>query len=303
MISSALTTDVSFSTVPPNSEVTCPFDYCGCTKTNINVYDVNCTLLPTNQIREQVFRKLEYYSSELGEFILTPPYNDTIPFDMFASSITYVNWFHMDCSYIDNLYDVDPLALSPFIFIYNFYFYHCNFANLTFLSQPLAINDLFFRNASNFQNVWKTFPVDSNVKILRISQSDLLDLTQNDFLPHSTGLTELRIYENEKINDDIVDMFFSWALKFSQDSLVNFYIFNNGLKKIPTRLSRFGRLAYFRMDNNILEPGIVKKGELGFSDYTRLVYLRFCGIHTIEAGAFQGEISTQDSEKKLKLNM
>jgi len=150
--------------------------------------------------------------------------------------------------------------------------------------------DLSFTNSSNLHDVLSTLPEEFTFNVLRIDKSYLLDLTVNDFPPHSTGLTELRIFNNEGIDDDIIDMFYNWALQFSKDSLVKFYLYDNGLKKIPSALWRFNGLAYFRIDGNILEPGIVKTGDLKLTDHTQIVQLSHCGIHTIEAGAFQGNL-------------
>ena len=122
-----------------------------------------------------------------------------------------------------------------------------------------------------------------------MNQSYLLDLTVNDFPIHFRGFTELRIFENEKISDDIVEMFVNWALQFSRDSLIKLYIFNNGLQKIPKGLWRFTRLTFFRIDGNHLDPGVVREGDLEFSDSVLLIQLSNCGIHTVEVGAFQGK--------------
>ena len=114
-------------------------------------------------------------------------------------------------------------------------------------------------------------------------------LQPQDFPKLSRGLIKLRVYENLEISDDTIDVFLTWMFDYSWDTLLKFYIYkNNGLKRIPTGLSKLNKLAFFRIDDNTLEPGIVKKGSLKFSDNTLVVYHSNCGIHTVEADAFQG---------------
>ncbi len=268
---------------------TCPFPLCEkCEQTNDDAYDLACPNIYTKQLRDENFQQYEESSFELGFFDMTPPINDSIPSDMFASAIRYVNWFKIHCDYISGLYGVDPFAFQPNLNVDYLVFDHCNFVNLTFLSQMNPVLDLQFTHSSNLHNILNTYPEKFQVGILRFVSCNLLDLTADDFPRHSAGLNELRIYENQAINDDVVDLFISWALDFSRDSLVRLFIQNNGLKKFPTRLSQFDRLTYFRFDGNVLETGTIKRGELKFADYLRLLNIWYCGIHTIEPGAFGG---------------
>jgi len=265
IISTALTTQLPLSTIVTEVEE-CIFGPCACEQRDISTYNVICQNIYTIQLRDEYFQKLEEYAYEFDWFEITPPFNDSIPFSMFASSISYVNWFTINCDYISNICEVDPFAFTPSLDVANFIFKNCDLANLTFLSQFKNKNDLTFTKSSNLHDVWHTFPVNLKSTVLRFESCNLLELTMDDFPPHSTGLNELRIFDTTEINDDIVNLFFSWALDFSRDSLIKFYIYNNGLKKIPTGLSRFNSLTYFRMDYNILESGIktIKKQTIFF---------------------------------------
>lgn len=287
-VSIPLATDVETSSIP--SVIPCDFYPCECISTdNRTESDVSCPLIPTKQLRDEVFAKFENYSRKLGMFYIYPPPNDSILFDMFATTVTYINWFEIYCTHIEDDYYVDPLAFIPNIIVSYLYFEDCNFVSLNFLSQFSEVGELWFRNTSNFQDVLKTLPENLKINVLRIDQSYFIDLASDDFPRRSTGFTELRVWDNQQCTDEIIDMFYNWALGTSRDTLLKLYIFNNSLTKIPPGLSRFNRLAYFRIDNNILEPAIVRNGDLAFSDYTIGAGLSKCGIHTIEAGAFQGE--------------
>ena len=116
--------------------------------------------------------------------------------------------------------------------------------------------------------------------MLRITKCSNLDLIVK-FSLISHELTELRMYDNEKLGDDTMAR---WMLETSMDDIMKLYINNNGgLAKIPQNLiSRSSRLSYFNFNDNTLESGKVERGLLRFSFIPIVVSLTNFGINTVE---------------------
>jgi len=250
---------------------------------------INVSLIET---RDNVFTKVD--SLYLPFFYLYPPDNESIPEYFFGvDGVQYMLFFELKCEYVQSLLEVNPLAFvnNVSLAITNLETFDCNFKNFEFLKGFAdGMNALSIQHSLNINETLGTIPNGFATRVLGIYYSNLLGLVLNP-LPQIRPdfLQELRVCENEQISDDTIDVIFNWILQTSKDSLIKFYTFNNGLKKIPSGLWRFNRLTYFRFDRNILEPGIIFKGDLKFSDYTLVVMVSNCGIHTIQAGAFQGE--------------
>ena len=135
-----------------DTELSCPFYPCDCLDVISIAPSAICNSIPSNKLRDDVFQKLDSTFLELGMFTLLPPFNDSIPFDIFTPAITRINWFIINCNNIENYYAIDPFAFNPIMFD-QLYFCNCNFSNLTFLSQLSIIKDLSFTNSSNFHHI------------------------------------------------------------------------------------------------------------------------------------------------------
>jgi len=252
---------------------------------------VVCDNVPMIDVRDGLFsRTVQLFIDYL---YLYPLENDSIPEYFFGQDgVRYITYFNIYCDYNPaSQLEVDPLAFENNVSttVNCFDSTGCNFNNLSFLKGLGRVESLYFSGSQNINEILITIPDGFQTRVLGISYSNLLDLTLGSY-PQIQGIEQLRVTDNSKINDETTDLLFNWMLETSKDSLFKFYMFNNGLKRIPFELRRFNRLSYFRFDGNILEPGIVRKADLTFSDYTLVVSLSDCGINTIEAGAFQGEI-------------
>jgi Leucine-rich repeat (LRR) protein len=233
---------------------------------------------------------------DMPTLYLYPMDGDSIPEYFFDhDGVEYINNFEMNCGG-PSLFEASPLAFEQNVStsINRFSLIGCNFKNLAFL-KGLAVevgdlNQLNFLSSPNINETLTTLPDGFITPVLRITNSNLLGLNLFHY-PQILYLQELRVADNVMIDDNTIDALLNWMLQTSnKNSLTKLYIYNNGLKRIPSGLSRLSTLTHFRFDGNILEFGIVQKGELKFSDYTILVMLSNCGIHTIEPGAFQGKI-------------
>lgn len=250
----------------------------------------NCSLVPMIDIRDGVFSRL-YSNYYLGFLDLTPLADDIIPENFLGFSVERLNWFYLRCDNVNGLLEANQLAFESNITTIEFnnlVTYNCNFVNLSFLSGMRHLDQLYFENSSNLYDVLKSIPLKFQVDLLVITKCSLLDLI-TEFPPLSRGLIELKVHENEKMNDATIDLFLEWMSTTSIELLRKFYVYNNGLTRLPsTELWRFKKLSFFRIDGNILQSGIVKKGSLRFITQVLLVMLDNCGIHTIEPGTFEG---------------
>ena len=297
---SSMTTDMttevvlSSTTIDPyqcDSEI----DYfpCICSKFNMIEPHFNCSLVPMIDIRDGVFSRL-YSNYYLGFLDLTPPADDIIPGNFLGFSVERLNWFYLRCENVNGLLEVNPSAFENNITtteFNNLVTYNCNFANLSFLSGMRHLDQLYFENSSNLCDVLKSIPFEFQLDLLIITKCNLLDLI-TEFPPLSRGLIELKIYEHEKVNDATIDLFLEWMLATSIDLLRKFYVYNNELTRFPsiTELWRFKKLSFFRIDGNIIQSGILKKGSLRFTTQVLLVRLDNCGINTLAPGTFEGTI-------------
>jgi len=289
---------IETTTVDPNTLCnggTIDYSPCDCHLTGGETV-VECRNTPLVELRDGFFSRIERL--DIGFLYLYPMDGDIIPEYLFDhDGVGFINYFHIICGGGSSLLEASPLAFENNVstVINEFILTGCNFKNLTFLKGlantdvgPL-LNSLSFRESPNINETLKTLPDDFVTKILRITNSNLLGLNLLPYYPQIFYLEELRVTDNVMINDDTIDLLLNWMLQTTnKNSLIKFYIYNNGLKRIPSGLDRLSTLTYFRIDDNILESGMVKKGELKFSDYTLAVVLSNCGVHTIEAGAFQG---------------
>ena len=168
---------------------------------------------------------------------------------------------------------------------------NCNLTSLTFLLKIKSVYSIKFENSSNLYEVFNTLPTEFEASVLIVTKSRNLDkIDELSKLPEIVnGLTELRIHENEDINDATVSLLLDWLVDTEiRNHLRILYLFNNELTKIPTQIWRFSQLQNFRFENNNLSDGILKQGDLKFSSLPQIIYIYACGIQKIEPGAFQG---------------
>ena len=294
LLTTDMTTDVllsSSTTIDPyhcDSEI--DYSPCICSRFNMIEPHFNCSLVPMIDIRDGVFSRL-YSNYYLGFLDLTPLADDIIPENFLGFSVERLNWFYLRCENVNGLLEVNASAFENNITttqFNNLVTYNCNFANLSFLSGMRHLDQLYFENSSNLYDVLKSIPSEFQLDLLIITKCNLLDLI-TEFAPLSRGLIELKVYENEKMNDATIDLFLEWMLATSINLLKKFYVYNNGLTRFPsTELWRFKKLSFFRIDGNILQSGILKRGSLRFTAPVLAIMLDNCGINTIEPGTFEG---------------
>jgi len=253
---------------------------------------IECINVSMIEVRDNFFNQVD--SLSIPFFYLYPPDNQIVPEYFFGmDGVQYILFFDVKCDYVQSLLEVSPLAFENNVSleITNIETFDCNFKDLEFLKGFVdGVNALSIHRSLNINETLGSVPTGFKVRSLGIYFSNLLGLVLNPFPQlHPDFTQELRVCDNEQISEDNIDLISNWMLQTSKDSLIKFYAYNNGLKKIPSGLWRFNRLTYFRFDRNILEPGIIFQGDLKFSDYTVIVRVSNCGIHTIQAGAFQGE--------------
>jgi len=283
------------TTVDPNTLCyggTIDFSPCYC-YVEEELKTVECRNVTLIEIRDDFFSRMK--GLDISFLFLYPMDGDIVPEYFFdQDGVQNIDYFDIYCGG-PSLFVASPLAFVNNVSttINSLRFYGCNFKNLTFLkglaTEVGNLADLTFEGSQNINETLKTLPDGFVTKILRIQSSNLLGLTLSTY-PQIFYLQELRVIDNVMIDDDVIDVLLNWMLQTTnKNSLIKFYLYNNGLTKMPFGMSRLNALTFFRFDGNILESGMVKKGELKFSDYTRVVKLSNCGIHTIEADAFQGE--------------
>jgi len=288
---------IETTTVDPNTLCyggTIDFYPCSCYLAGGFGMEILCSNVPLIELRDGFFHGI--YRLDMPSLYLYPMDGDSIPPYLFDhDGVEYINHFEMNCVG-PSLFEASPLAFENNVSatLNTFTLGGCNFKNLTFLKgladEAYELYELTFVNSPNINETLKTLPGGFVTRVLRMYGSNLLGLDLVPY-PQILYLQELRVTDNVMIDDDTIDVLFNWMLQTTnKNSLIKFYIYNNGLKRMPSGLGRLSVLTYFRFDGNILESGIVKKGELKFSDYTIVIMLSNCGIHTIEAGAFQGEI-------------
>jgi len=292
---------IETTTVDPNTLCyagTIDYSPCSCYLVGGFGMEVLCSNVLLIEVRDGFFSRMDHLN--MPTLFLYPMDGDSIPEYFFDhDGVEYINHFEMNC-FGPSLFEASPLAFenNVSVTISTFTLGGCNFKNLTFLKgladEAGELNELVFGNSPNINETLKTLPDGFATKGLRINQnSNLLGLNLVPY-PQILYLQDLRVTDNVMIDDDTIDELLNWMLQTaSKNSLIKFYLFNNGLKRMPSGLWRLNALTYFRFDGNILESGIVKTEDLKFSDYTLLVMLSNCGIHTIEAGAFQGDIMNQ----------
>jgi len=133
-----------------------------------------------------------------------------------------------------------------------------------------------FIEVSNLHDILPTLPYGFEVDALHLNKSHQLDMIES-LPPLSRGLVDFAVFDSHgQVSDITIDRFVQWLLDYSIDTLDRLYMNNNGLTKIPSGLNRF---------NNIQ---ILPKESLNL-DFAGIVAIQFCGMHTIEEGAFQGD--------------
>ena len=255
---------------------------------------VPCNLANMTEVRDGLFSRLNHIF--IGFLELTIMDGDFIPSIFLDSAARSINYLFIDCIYMKNPLRIHEEAfknkdnnITEFVHIE---FRNCNLSSLNFFSGMKHIENVLFKNSSNLYEVFSTIPGDFGMDVLRITKCSNLFLIDNySKLPGdlSMGLLEFRVFENEQVSDQTVDVMLEWLLSTeSKDSLKKLHLYDNGLTKIPTQLWRFTKLQYFSFDKNKLMTGIVEKGAFKFSYLLFAIWIGDCGIHTIQPDAYQG---------------
>lgn len=274
-----------------NKEIQPETDFAPCTCTlylNTNEPDIYCDSVNMTDVREGIFKKLNYVY--IRSLYLKLIENDAIPSNFLGSAVNQINWFTFDCTNNTNQLEVSPSAFEsnkPILFSH-VNSIACDFADLSFLSGEMKhVEVMKFENSSNLDEVFAKMPSEFSMNTLEISECTNLKLIDNqNKLPYLLeGMQTFRLSNNKDIKDETLVLLMDWLRENSRDKLNGLYIENNGLTQFPPRISYFSKLQNFTFTGNIIQSGIFGKESLEFSNALTILDLRDCGIEKMEQDA------------------
>ena len=289
----SISTYVETSTTPVIYPYACDLPdntFCTCTLNDIGDSDVICQSTSMIDARDGFFSKI--FNAHFATVTFVPLTGDRVPANLFMSSIGRIDYLKFECATQSECVAFDARSFETSInaFIGIIEIKRCNVLNLNFLVEiKNKVDEFIFYENANLFDVFSTVPYEFKMKKLKIVKNSLLENIDN-FPPLFTGLDFFVATSNHYLDDDAIDRFMKWLVDYSVDTLKQIEILDNGLTRVPSMVMLLKQLESFSMAYNDL--WLLPEGSLNIhsvpSGATVHADLRYCGIHTIEEGAFQG---------------
>lgn len=206
--------------------------------------------------------------------------------------LKFTDFLELQCSSNTSKFEVSKNAFrSSQNYTTELFITNCNLQliDFAFLTSFNNLNFILFDKSVGLQQSLQSLPNPlPKLTHVRCTDTNLNGIV--DFPVLSSELLFL-VLPNAQLDDDDCSRILDWIATASNATLVNLYLSNNNLTKIPSQISKFSAIENIWMSNNRITTLPTNAITIAYIIRYFNIFLDGNEIHTIEPNAFNGSLS------------